>query len=77
MCLFLEPMTFGEAKSTDSRTMGFWTDGRNFEKTIFQNPLPQIKSTKGEGENAHAVSPGRTESLPAVILKKITQRSRL
>ena len=44
MCLFLEPLIFGEAKSTDSRAMGFLTDGRtdgrthghNFEKRIFE-----------------------------------------
>ena len=26
----------GEAKLTDSRAMGLWTDGHNFEKRIFQ-----------------------------------------
>ena len=33
MCLFLEPPIFGEAKSTDSRTMGFWTDGHTDART--------------------------------------------
>ena len=38
ICLFLEPIIFREAKSIDTRAMGSWTDGRNFETTIFQNP---------------------------------------
>ena len=50
---------FGEAKSTDSRAMGFWADarthGRNFEKTTFQKPLLRLKSKKkGVGKNTHA-----------------------
>ena len=32
-CLFLEPLIFGEAKSTDSSAMGFWTDGRTHART--------------------------------------------
>ena len=44
---------FGEGKSTDSRSMGVWTDGRthghNFEKCVFQNPLPETKSKKKTG----------------------------
>ena len=65
MCL-LEPMTFGEAKSTDSRAMGFWTDGRNFEKCVFQNPLLRTKSNKnGGGKNSRAFRLARTE--PGVL----------
>ena len=68
MNLFLEPMSFGEAKSTDTRAMGFWTDGHNFEKTIFQNPLPRLKSNKkGVEKNTRAFRLGRTESIPAVF----------
>ena len=53
--LFLEPITFGEAKSTDDRAMGSWTDGHIFETIIFQNPLPRIKSIKKEvGKNTRA-----------------------
>ena len=41
------------------------TDGRIFEKTIFENPPPRLKSIKkGAGKNARAISPGRTESFP-------------
>ena len=35
MCLFLEPMTFDEAKSTDSSAMGFWMDARSDGRTQF------------------------------------------
>ena len=63
---------FGEAKSTDSRAMGVWTDGRthghNFEKCVFQNPLLQTKSNKnGVGKNSRAFRLARTESIPAVF----------
>ena len=51
--LFVEPVVFGEAKSTDSIAIGFWTDartiGRNFEKTIFQEPLLRLKFKKKRG----------------------------
>ena len=41
------------------------TDGRIFEKTIFENPPPRLKSIKkGAGKNARAISLGRTESFP-------------
>ena len=76
-CLFLEPITFAEAKSTDNRAMGSWTD--NFEKTIFQNPLPRMISIKkGVGEITRAFCLGRTESIPAVyfcpkVFAKITR----
>ena len=73
--LFLEPITFSEAKSTDTRAMGFWTDarthGHNFEKTIFQNPFPRLKSNKkGGGKNTRAFCLGRMESIPAVYQQK-------
>ena len=72
MCLFLEPTIFGEAKSTDSRAMGSWTDGRthgrNFEKCVFQNPLLRTKSNKnGVGKNSRAFRLARTKSIPAVF----------
>ena len=59
---------FGEAKSTDSRAMGVWTDARtNFEKCVFQNPLLRTKSNKnGIGKNSRAFRLARTESIPAV-----------
>ena len=76
MRLFLEPLIFGEAKSTDSSAMGFWTDGRThagthghiFEKCVFRNPLSQTKSKKnGVGKNSRAFCLARTESIPAVF----------
>ena len=71
MCLFLEAITIGEAKSADTRAVGSWTDartdGRNFAKTIFQNPLQRtISVKKGVGENARASCLVRTESIPDV-----------
>ena len=64
-CLFLEPITFGEAESTDTGAMGFWTDGRNFGEIVFQNPLPRLKSTKkGVGENTRAFCFGSMELIP-------------
>ena len=74
MCLFLEPLIFGEAKSTDSRAMGFWTVASthartNFEKYVFRNPLLRTKSNKnGVGKNCRAFRLARTESIPAVYL---------
>ena len=52
--------------------LGLWvsgrTDGRNFEKTIFQNPLPQVKSIKKRlGKNTRAFRLVRTESIPLVF----------
>ena len=71
MCLFLEPLICGGAKSTDFRALGFWTDGRthrhNFEKGVFQNLLAQFKSDKKRGrKHTHAFCHARTESIPAV-----------
>ena len=61
------PMSFGEAKSTDTRALGYWTVGRTqarrcgrvFEKTLFRNPYPRIKSTKkGVAKNARTLCVG-------------------
>ena len=63
--LFLEPITFSEAKSTDTRALGSWTDGRNFEKPVFRNPLPRVKSSrKGVAKNTRAFRLVRTEPIP-------------
>ena len=60
---------FGEAKSTDSRSKGVWTDGHNFEKCVFQNPLLRRLSEKnGVGKNSRAFRLARTESIPAVFI---------
>ena len=60
MSLFLEPTIFGEAKSTDSRAMGFVTDarshGENFENYVFQNPLLRSKSKKKRRKKEFAPS---------------------
>ena len=66
MCLFLEPLICGEAKSTDSRALGFWTNGRthrhDFEKGVFQNPAVQTKSNAKRGRNALTPSAMRARS---------------
>ena len=48
MCLFLEPLIFGEAKSTDSRDMGVWTDARTYERAgaISKNAFFKIASAR-------------------------------
>ena len=71
-CLVLEAITFGEAKSTDTRATGFWTgartDGRTqFRKNYFLNPLSRMESDKkGVGKSTRAFRLGRTESIPVV-----------
>ena len=67
-CPFLEPVTSGEAKSTDTIAMGSWTDGRNFEKNYCRNPVSQMISIKkGVRENTHIFCLGRTESIPVAF----------
>ena len=67
MRLFLEPLIFGEAKSADSRSMGFWTDGRtrartNFGKCVFRNPHSRTQSKKnGAGKNSRTPSNARAK----------------
>ena len=78
MCFFLEPTIFGEAKSTDSRAMGSWTHGHDFEKCVFSKPLPRTKSAKkGVRKNSHAFCHGRAESIspaffPAVFYPAVS-----
>ena len=49
---------------TDGRTAG-----RDVEKTIFQNPLPRLKSNKkGVEENTRAFRLDRTELIPAAFI---------
>ena len=72
---------FGEAKSTDSRAIGVWTDGRthghNFGKCVFQNPLLQTKSIKkGAGKNTRAFRRARTESIPSLFKSKCENGAR-
>ena len=78
MSLFLEPATFGEAKSTDTRAMGSWTDWRNFGKSNFQNSFSQIISIKkGVGENTRAFCLGRTESIPGVLYVRLKKSEKI
>ena len=54
----IEPIIFGEAKSTNTRDMGFWTDGCTYARTHARTDGRtggQTKSIKkGVGENARA-----------------------
>ena len=57
--LFLEPITSGATKSTDTKAMGTWTDGRTdghiFEKAIFQSLFSRMKFIeKGVGKKTPA-----------------------
>ena len=71
-CLFLQSIIFGEAKSTDSRAMGFWTDARThghiFEKCVFQISFHGRNQKNGVGKNSRAFCLARTESIPAVLI---------
>ena len=62
----LKPITFGEAKSTETGAMGSWADA--FRKNYFSKPPSQIKTIKKDvGENARAFSFGRTQSISVLI----------
>ena len=69
MCFFFEPFIFGEAKSTNFRATGFWTDGRTdaiLKNAFFEIPILQTKSNKnGLGKNSRVFRLARTESIPA------------
>ena len=47
-CPFLEPIGFGEAKSTGTRAMGSWTDGHTDGRTdaFWKELFPKIPSHK-------------------------------
>ena len=68
ICPFLEPVTSGEAKSTDTTAMGPWTGGRTQFRKNFQNPVSQMISIKkGVRETTYIFCLGRTESIPVAF----------
>ena len=61
---FLKSIIFAVAKLTDTGDTGSWecarTDGRNYEKTISENPLPRMESIReGRWGNSHGCRCGR------------------
>ena len=56
MRLFLEPLIFREAKSTDSRAMGFWTYARTdaiLKNAFFKIPFYELNPSK-RGRTEHS-----------------------